>query len=300
MITWSASFTFLAMQKFWPNAAVRRCGRTDDAFPRAAETVKTFGKPDIGSFFEDALMALIGTVHYEVRDGVALLTIDNPPVNPLSSGVRFYLSQHMETATADASVKAIVITGKGRAFIAGADIRDFGKPPVCRRTAEASSRRHHRRKQKAGDRRDQRHRVRRRPRICADVSLPRRIARCAGRTAGNQNRPAARRRRHAAFAAADRRCKRDERDSVGRSVRNRRQRCARHHRRNHRGRSGRRRDRIRQAQSQTRRHRCRWFATKPTRCSPIAPTPRRSSKRPRHFSRAVCAASSTARWRTSA
>lgn len=72
-------------------------------------------------------MALIGTVHYEVRDGVALLTIDNPPVNPLSSGVRFYLSKHLETALADGAVKAIVITGKGRAFIAGADIRDFGK-----------------------------------------------------------------------------------------------------------------------------------------------------------------------------
>ena len=65
-------------------------------------------------------MALLGTVHYEVRDGVALLTIDNPPVNPLSSGVRFYLSKHLETALADAAVKAIVITGKGRAFIAGA------------------------------------------------------------------------------------------------------------------------------------------------------------------------------------
>ncbi len=73
-------------------------------------------------------MALIGTVHYEVRDGVALLTIDNPPVNPLSSGVRFYLSKHLETALADNAVKAVVITGKGRAFIAGADIRDFGKP----------------------------------------------------------------------------------------------------------------------------------------------------------------------------
>ena len=71
-------------------------------------------------------MALLGTVHYEVRDGVALLTIDNPPVNPLSSGVRFYLSQHMETALADAAVEAVVITGKGRAFIAGADIREFG------------------------------------------------------------------------------------------------------------------------------------------------------------------------------
>ena len=73
-------------------------------------------------------MALLGTVHYEVRDGVALLTIDNPPVNPLSSGVRFYLSQHLETALADDAVEAVVVTGKGRAFIAGADIRDFGKP----------------------------------------------------------------------------------------------------------------------------------------------------------------------------
>ncbi len=74
-------------------------------------------------------MALLGTVHYEVRDRVALVTVDNPPVNPLSSGVRFYLSQHLETALADDGVDAIVITGAGRAFIAGADIRDFGKTP---------------------------------------------------------------------------------------------------------------------------------------------------------------------------
>lgn len=73
-------------------------------------------------------MALLGTVHYEIRDGVALLTVDNPPVNPLSSGVRFYMSRHLETALADADVEAVVITGSGRAFIAGADIRDFGKP----------------------------------------------------------------------------------------------------------------------------------------------------------------------------
>jgi 3-hydroxyacyl-CoA dehydrogenase len=72
-------------------------------------------------------MPLLGTVHYEVRDGVALLTVDNPPVNPLSSGVRYYMAQHMETALADPAVRAIVITGAGRAFIAGADIRDFGR-----------------------------------------------------------------------------------------------------------------------------------------------------------------------------
>jgi len=74
-------------------------------------------------------VALLGTVHYAVRDGVALLTVDNPPVNPLSSGVRFHMSQHLETALADDGVEAIVITGEGRAFIAGADIRDFGKTP---------------------------------------------------------------------------------------------------------------------------------------------------------------------------
>ena len=74
-------------------------------------------------------MALLGTVHYEVRLSVALLTIDNPPVNPMSSGVRFYLSQHLETALANDAVDAIVLTGKGRAFVAGADIRDFGKAP---------------------------------------------------------------------------------------------------------------------------------------------------------------------------
>ena len=74
-------------------------------------------------------MALLGTVHYEVRDGIALLTVDNPPVNPMSSGVRFYLSEHLHNALAADAVDAIVITGKGRAFIAGADIRDFGKTP---------------------------------------------------------------------------------------------------------------------------------------------------------------------------
>ena len=85
-------------------------------------------------------MALIGTAHYEVRDGVALLTIDNPPVNPLSSGVRFYLAQHMETALADDTVEAIVLTGKGRAFAAGYDIREFGAPssaPEPKRPATA-------------------------------------------------------------------------------------------------------------------------------------------------------------------
>jgi len=67
-----------------------------------------------------------GTVHYEVRGNIALLTIDNPPVNPLSSGVRAGMHEGVNKALADSAVKAIVMTGAGRAFIAGADISEFG------------------------------------------------------------------------------------------------------------------------------------------------------------------------------
>jgi 3-hydroxyacyl-CoA dehydrogenase len=61
-----------------------------------------------------------------VRGNVALMTIDNPPVNPLSSGVRQGLHDGVTQALADDSVAAIVLTGAGRAFIAGADISEFG------------------------------------------------------------------------------------------------------------------------------------------------------------------------------
>ncbi len=70
---------------------------------------------------------LVGTVHYETREDIALLTVDNPPVNPLSTGVHYWMAMHLETAMADDTIKAVVITGAGRAFIAGADIRNFGK-----------------------------------------------------------------------------------------------------------------------------------------------------------------------------
>ena len=67
-----------------------------------------------------------GTVHYEVRGDIALLSIDNPPVNPLSSGVRQGLLDGVNRALADDAVTGIVITGLHRAFIAGADISEFG------------------------------------------------------------------------------------------------------------------------------------------------------------------------------
>lgn len=67
-----------------------------------------------------------GTVHYEERGNIALLSIDNPPVNPLSSGVRQGLFDGVTRALENDEIQAIVLTGLHRAFIAGADISEFG------------------------------------------------------------------------------------------------------------------------------------------------------------------------------
>ncbi|MGN6580548.1 MAG: 3-hydroxyacyl-CoA dehydrogenase NAD-binding domain-containing protein [Bordetella sp.] len=64
------------------------------------------------------------------REGdVLVVAIDNPPVNALGVAVRRGLKDAIERAGADAAVKAVLIVGAGKAFIAGADIREFGKPP---------------------------------------------------------------------------------------------------------------------------------------------------------------------------
>jgi len=67
-------------------------------------------------------------VSYTRHDGVAVLTVDNPPVNALSPGVPEGLKAGVDRALADADAGAIVLIGAGKTFIAGADIREFGKP----------------------------------------------------------------------------------------------------------------------------------------------------------------------------
>jgi 3-hydroxyacyl-CoA dehydrogenase len=62
------------------------------------------------------------------RGSVAVLTVDNPPVNALSHGVRLGLRDGVRQAGTDAGVAAVVITCAGRTFIAGADITEFGQP----------------------------------------------------------------------------------------------------------------------------------------------------------------------------
>ncbi|MCV0349089.1 MAG: enoyl-CoA hydratase/isomerase family protein [Nitratireductor sp.] len=69
------------------------------------------------------------TVKITRDDGIAVLTLDNPPVNALGHALRAPLFEALQQAKADDAVQAIVITCAGRTFIAGADISEFGKPP---------------------------------------------------------------------------------------------------------------------------------------------------------------------------
>lgn len=69
-------------------------------------------------------------IAYSRHGDIAVLTVQNPPVNALSQAVRQGLWDGMDRAEADTGVRAVLIVGEGRAFFAGADIKEFGKPPL--------------------------------------------------------------------------------------------------------------------------------------------------------------------------
>jgi len=66
-------------------------------------------------------------VHYDTRGSVAVITVDNPPVNAMSPGMREDIVAGIARANDDTAIRAIVLTGANGNFIAGADIRQFGK-----------------------------------------------------------------------------------------------------------------------------------------------------------------------------
>ena len=68
------------------------------------------------------------TAHYQTHNAVAVITLDNPPINSLGIATRQGVQAGLQKALADAGVKAIVITGSGSVFSGGADIKEFGKP----------------------------------------------------------------------------------------------------------------------------------------------------------------------------
>ncbi|TWO70130.1 3-hydroxyacyl-CoA dehydrogenase [Caenimonas sedimenti] len=68
------------------------------------------------------------TAEYKVHGDVAVITLNNPPVNGLGYATRTAITSGLDQANADPAVKAIVITGAGKAFSGGADIKEFGSP----------------------------------------------------------------------------------------------------------------------------------------------------------------------------
>jgi 3-hydroxyacyl-CoA dehydrogenase len=68
-------------------------------------------------------------VSYQLEDRVAVVTIDNPPVNALGHAVRVGLLAALDRFEKDGQADIALITGAGRMFVGGADIKEFGKPP---------------------------------------------------------------------------------------------------------------------------------------------------------------------------
>src|SRR5882762_1406554 len=66
-------------------------------------------------------------VKFSNQNGIGVITINNPPVNAISPGVPEGILAAVQQAQTDDSIKALVLIGSGRTFIAGADIREFGK-----------------------------------------------------------------------------------------------------------------------------------------------------------------------------
>src|SRR5208282_3606418 len=68
-------------------------------------------------------------VHFESRGRIGIIWVDNPPVNALSQALRAGMIDALTKAQGMPEIQALVLAGKGRTFIAGADITEFGQPP---------------------------------------------------------------------------------------------------------------------------------------------------------------------------
>ena len=136
---------------------------------------------------------------------IAIVTIDNPPVNALGRGVPEGIAAAIDEINRDPAVTAAVVIGAGRTFVAGADIKEFGKMtsggprrsllPLLLKIEDSA---------KADSDGNSRSGIRRRPRTRHGRPLPRRIAICAGRSAGSKARHHPRSWRNSASASPGR------------------------------------------------------------------------------------------------
>src|SRR2546429_83195 len=124
-----------ATSKETPSRATMPPKRTAPSAPRinadcaAGPASAAKGTPPCFNFTElESAIPMSEAAPYAVRDGVAVITLNNPPVNGLGNALRAAILQGLQRAAADAQVKAVVLIGAGKSFSGGADIREFGKP----------------------------------------------------------------------------------------------------------------------------------------------------------------------------
>ena len=68
------------------------------------------------------------SANYEIKGSIAVITLNNPPVNGLGHATRAGIFEGLKKALSKRAIKAIVITGAGKAFSGGADIKEFNTP----------------------------------------------------------------------------------------------------------------------------------------------------------------------------
>jgi 3-hydroxyacyl-CoA dehydrogenase len=98
---------------------------SSNAAPTVAGGERCFNKAVYFAVYEGERMAF---ADYTSQGAVAVITLKNPPVNALSLGLRAAIAEGLERATADESIRAVVIAGTGSAFCGGADVGEFGLP----------------------------------------------------------------------------------------------------------------------------------------------------------------------------
>ena len=93
----------------------------------AGELVKRINNEYIEAKSKLNLEENMSVVKHKIIEEIALIEISNPPVNAISAAVRVGLLETIENLSLNEKIKAIVITAPERTFLAGADIKEFGK-----------------------------------------------------------------------------------------------------------------------------------------------------------------------------
>ena len=73
----------------------------------------------------------MSTVNLTTENDIAFITIDNPPINATSHSVRQGIVDALDEIEGDSSIKVVILICAGKTFIAGADVSEFGQPPMA-------------------------------------------------------------------------------------------------------------------------------------------------------------------------